>query len=346
MFREYRADQLAVIKAKYGTEGDVLEAPLLIETKARDMLQHYVSVVMPEGFKAQVVATSRRAAVLYREKLLAARDELVAKLKALPAVTLTLPEGEIDELDREKQFLVRAHRLLERLQALDVAVVISGDHNDPESWWDWTDKDEQEEYIKRFKRRLATDRTEKTDPLSILVVNNMLITGFDAPVEQVMYLDHKVVAHDLLQAVARVNRTSGSKKCGYVVDYIGIARHLNEALQDYDREDTEGTLIDIGVELPTLLDRRDRAVALFTERASRICLDRCRSASICWPTSLSGHSSSTGCACFMRLSTSSNIGRKCLPMSSETPSCSASPTRWRRTCTATRCSTCLAWPRR
>jgi len=266
MFREYTADELAVIKAKYATEGDVLEAPMLIETKARDMLRHYVSVVMPEGFKAQVVATSRRAAVLYREKLLAARDELVAKLQALPAVTLALPEGEIDELDHEKQFLVRAHRLLERLQALDVAVVISGDHNDPEPWWDWTDKDKQEEYIKRFKRKLGTDRTEKTDPLSILVVNNMLITGFDAPVEQVMYLDRKVVAHDLLQAVARVNRTSGSKKCGYVVDYIGVARHLNEALQDYDREDTEGTLLDIGVELPTLLDRRDRAVALFTEK--------------------------------------------------------------------------------
>jgi len=105
----------------------------------------------------------------------------------------------------------------------------------------------------------------RTDPLSLLVVNNMLITGFDAPLEQVMYLDRKVIAHDLLQAVARVNRTSGRKKCGYVVDYIGIARHLNDALEDYDSEDTTGTLIDINVELPKLLDRRDRAVAVFTD---------------------------------------------------------------------------------
>ena len=99
----------------------------------------------------------------------------------------------------------------------------------------------------------------------MLVVNNMLITGFDAPVEQVMYLDRKVFAHDLLQAVARVNRISGRKKCGYVVDYIGVARHLNDALKEYDSEDTTGTMIDIGVELPKLLDRRDRAVAVFTD---------------------------------------------------------------------------------
>jgi type I restriction enzyme R subunit len=75
-----------------------------------------------------------------------------------------------------------------------------------------------------------------------------------------------VVAHDLLQAIARVNRTYGRKKCGYVVDYIGVARHLNDALKDYDGEDTKGALIDINVELPKLIDRRNRAVAVFTDR--------------------------------------------------------------------------------
>jgi type I restriction enzyme, R subunit len=94
----------------------------------------------------------------------------------------------------------------------------------------------------------------------------MLLTGFDAPVEQVMYLDRKIVAHDLLQAIARVNRTFRQKKCGYVVDYIGIARHLNEALKDYDGGDIEGALIDISVELPKLLDRRARVVSIFMDR--------------------------------------------------------------------------------
>ncbi|MFO1431537.1 MAG: DEAD/DEAH box helicase family protein [Candidatus Competibacteraceae bacterium] len=266
LFRDYTPDELAIIKAKYATEGDVLEAPLLIEQKARDMLRHYVAVVLPEGYKAQVVATSRQAAVTYYEKLLEARDELVAALGALPAALLALSEDAVEKLDPERRFLLRAHPLLPTLRALDIAVVFSGNHNDPESWWNWSDKGKQNERIRHFKRKLAIEKTDKTDPLSILVVNNMLLTGFDAPVEQVLYLDRKMVAHDLLQAVARVNRTCGTKTCGYVVDYIGVARHLNEALEDYDGEDTAGALLDIGTELPALLDRRARAVAIFTDR--------------------------------------------------------------------------------
>lgn len=265
MFRDYEPGELAVIKAKYATEGDVLEAPMLIEQKARDLIRHYVSVVLPEGYKAQVVATSRQAAVTYIEKLEQARRELVVELEGIAPEVLALSDDQIEQLDRPTRFLVRAHPQLTKLRALEFAVVVSGDHNDPESWWDWADKTKQDDRIKRFKRKLAPEKTEKTDPLAMLIVNNMLLTGFDAPVEQVLYLDRKIVAHDLLQAIARVNRTCGRKKCGYVVDYIGVARHLNQALKDYDGEDTEGTLIDINVELPKLLDRRARAVAVFTD---------------------------------------------------------------------------------
>jgi len=266
MFRDYSEDELAVIKAKYGTEDDVLEAPLLIEKKAGDMIRHYAGVVLPEKFKAQVVATSRRAAITFREKLLAARDELVKEIEALPEDKLALPEDELEKLDEDTQFLVKAHPSLPLLKALEIATLISGNHNDPESWREWSDKHRQDVYTSRFKRKLAPAKSDKSDPLAILAVNNMLLTGFDAPVEQVMYLDRKVVAHDLLQAIARVNRTCGGKSCGYVVDYIGIARHLKEALKDYDGEDTEGSLVNISVELPKLIDRRNRAVAVFTDR--------------------------------------------------------------------------------
>ncbi|MGI8603079.1 MAG: type I restriction endonuclease subunit R [Verrucomicrobiales bacterium] len=266
MFRDYTTEELAVIKARYATDGDVMEAPMLIDQKARDMIRHYTEVVLPEGFKAQVVATSRQAAMTYLDKLTQARSELVAELEAVPTATLALSDDDVEKLDAQTRFLVRAHRQLPRLRALEIAAVFSGHHNDPESWWTWADKGQQEDFIKRFKRKFAPASTDKTDPLSILVVMNMLLTGFDAPVEQVLYLDRKMVAHDLLQAIARVNRTCGQKKCGYVVDYIGVARHLNEALNDYDGEDTEGALIDISVELPKLLDRRARAVAVFTDR--------------------------------------------------------------------------------
>lgn len=266
MFRDYTPEELAVIKAKYATEGDVMEAPMLIEQKARDMIRHFAGVVLPEGFKAQVVATSRQAAITYLEKLENARGELISALEALPDATLVLPDNEMEQLDEETRFLISIYPELPKLQALEMAAIFSGNHNDPESWWDWADKAKQEVFIKRFKRKFGQSKTDKTDPLSILVVMNMLLTGFDAPVEQVLYLDRKIVAHDLLQAIARVNRTSGAKKCGYVVDYIGVARHLTEALSDYDGDDIAGSMIDIALELPKLFDRRARAVAVFTDR--------------------------------------------------------------------------------
>lgn len=70
----------------------------------------------------------------------------------------------------------------------------------------------------------------------------MLITGFDAPIEQVMYLDNVIREHNLLQAIARVNRVAHNKSCGYVVDYVGIAHHLRQALAVYDEKDVEEIL--------------------------------------------------------------------------------------------------------
>ena len=103
----------------------MLEAPLLIEQKARDMMRHYASVVLPEGFKAQVVATSRQAAVTYHEKLEQARQQLVTELEALPPTLLALPEDEIEQLDAHTRFLVRTHSELAKLRALEIAAVIS-----------------------------------------------------------------------------------------------------------------------------------------------------------------------------------------------------------------------------
>ena len=266
LFKDYTATELAIIKAKYATDDDVMEAPMLIERKARDMIRHYASVVLPEGYKAQVVATSRRAVMIYLEKLALARDELVEALEALPPDLFTLSEEDRAKLEPESAFLLELHPRLSRLRAMEFAAAFSGNHNDPESWREWTDKARQQTTVERFKRRWGECPTDKEDPLSMLVVMNMLLTGFDAPVEQVLYLDRKIVAHDLLQAIARVNRTHGGKKCGYVVDYVGVAKHLAKALEGYDTEDTAGAMIDIAKELPVLLDLRARAVGVFTSR--------------------------------------------------------------------------------
>ena len=67
----------------------------------------------------------------------------------------------------------------------------------------------------------------------------MLLTGFDAPVEQVMYIDKRLREHNLLQAIARVNRVAKGKHRGFIVDYIGLANHLTEALSIYAEEDAQ-----------------------------------------------------------------------------------------------------------
>jgi type I restriction enzyme R subunit len=94
----------------------------------------------------------------------------------------------------------------------------------------------------------------------------MLLTGFDAPIEGVMYLDRPIREAELLQAIARVNRTGHGKKAGIIVDYYGVARHLKDALAAYAADDIDGALRSLKDEIPTLRDRHRRVVDLFTTR--------------------------------------------------------------------------------
>jgi type I restriction enzyme R subunit len=95
MFHEKSPAELEAIKRKYATKGNVLEAPKLIDAKARDILRHYVEFILPNGLKAQVVAYSRLAAVRYREALTKARDELVQDAIELDENTRKLGDVEL-----------------------------------------------------------------------------------------------------------------------------------------------------------------------------------------------------------------------------------------------------------
>jgi len=264
LFTERSPEELALIKAKYATTGDVLEAPKLIAAKASDMLRHYVDVVLPNGFKAQVVSTSRRAAIRYREQFEEARDVLVAELETLDPTLLVLTEEEVEELGAEQQFLIRAHAQLDLIRELEFATVMSKRHNQPSSWDEWSDKTKSEARIARFKKPLSENK------LAFLCVKSMLLTGFDAPVEQVLYLDRAMRGHQLLQAIARVNRTRLGKTCGLVVDYFGVARHLRDALAVYTHTDVVGALTSIKDELPKLADRHARVVSVFADEGLEI----------------------------------------------------------------------------
>ncbi|WP_070987937.1 type I restriction endonuclease subunit R [Halofilum ochraceum] len=260
LFRERTAEELEAIKKKYATKGQILEAPKLIEEKAGDMLRHYVRHILPNAFKAQVVAYSRNAAVRYQAELEAARNALLAEADALIPGDKALNDTALLQRPPQVQAAVQAWRHRDLLAQMEFAAVISGSHNDPPEWAQWSDGTAVKEHIKRFKKPLVDDNPDKADPLAFLVVKSMLLTGFDAPIEAVMYLDRPIREAELLQAVARVNRTGHGKQSGIVVDYYGVANHLKEALAAYSADDVEGALQSVKDELPILRDRHLRVI--------------------------------------------------------------------------------------
>lgn len=119
-----------------------------------------------------------------------------------------------------------------------------------------TEKQAQADTIEQF--------LDKNDPLCFLIVCDMLITGFDAPIEQVMYLDKSLREHSLLQAIARVNRVYDENKTyGLIVDYYGISFHLQEALAIFDAKDIDGVMSPIAGEMPRLQQRHRFALSFF-----------------------------------------------------------------------------------
>ena len=269
-FREYTERERTTIRQRYGNEPDILEAPRLIEEKARDMMLHYAGEVLPNGFKAQVVAVSRKAAVRYHEALMKGKADLLTALDAVPNETLELSQDELAGQPEWTQYLVRVHRHRERLRELEIAVVVSADHKDPQSWGQWTGEAERENHERLFKLPFTHEDLNKRSPLGILVVKNMLLTGFDAPVEQVLYLDRKMADHELLQAIARVNRKKNGKPHGYVVDYAGVADALAAAIKAVrDLEEGEsagGGITSLHEALPRLREAHQRVMQVFTSR--------------------------------------------------------------------------------
>lgn len=151
-------------------------------------------------------------------------------------------------------------------EPLEAQVIFSGDNNDkPHLKAHFTTKAEQEKLIQRFKKPIEKDK------LCFLIVKDMLLTGFDAPIEQVMYLDRPLKEHNLLQAIARVNRTCTQevdkkviiKQCGYVVDYYGIPNFLEEALAIFDQEELGSPMQSIDELYKEMLSYREAVMNLF-----------------------------------------------------------------------------------
>ena len=148
-------------------------------------------------------------------------------------------------------------KTLDDLEAPPSEVIISGTHNDPAYLSKYTDSAHQKQVIKNFTKPMDED------PTSFLIVKDMLLTGFDAPIAQVMYIDRSLKDHTLMQAIARVNRTYKGKACGYVVDYYGLSDYLTDALKQFSSEDVEGTYHTLKDEIPRLKAAHTRVAAIF-----------------------------------------------------------------------------------
>jgi type I restriction enzyme, R subunit len=249
LFQDRSAEELLAIKKKYGASGDILEAEQRISAIAADMVEHYIAHILPNGFKAQVVCHSKLAAVRYQTAIERALNQQLETLKAAP----NTDKG-----------------LIQKIAFLKTAVVISSDGTNEAAYvtqarrqakaWNAVDN-----FCKPFN---LEDPDQQYTGIAFLIVCDMLLTGFDAPIEQVMYIDKKIREHTLLQAIARTNRISQGKKRGYVVDYIGLANHLTEALTLYAASDEQQELAlglkNITSEMPVLEERYQRLLQLFS----------------------------------------------------------------------------------
>jgi type I restriction enzyme R subunit len=148
-------------------------------------------------------------------------------------------------------------KTLDELGAPPSEVIISGDHNDEAYLAQHTDKVKQKKAIENFPKPLSEN------PTAFLIVKDMLLTGFDAPIAQVMYIDRKLQDHTLMQAIARVNRTYKGKTCGFVVDYYGLSQHLTDALELFTSDDVDGTIASLKDEIPKLKATHTVAMSFF-----------------------------------------------------------------------------------
>lgn len=221
--------QKADLKKKFSKAKLVEKTEQRIHEVARDISDHFTKnwgvdkTGERSGFKGMVVTPDKASAVMYKKAF-----DLIGKVTT--EVIISSPD------DREGNEDIHE-------EPTDEVV----------AFW----KKMEAKYGKDFERSLI-NQFKKTDYPDLIIVVSKLLTGFDEPRVVVMYVCKKLVGHNLLQAIARVNRVSQGKQYGFIIDYEGIIGELDEAMNtysnigDFDETDLEGTLTDIKKEIEKL----------------------------------------------------------------------------------------------
>ena len=149
------------------------------------------------------------------------------------AITSVRPQWHSDELNKGK-----------------IKVVMTSSSSDPHTWgMHKTTKAQRDQLSKRLK--------DENDDLELVIVRDMWLTGFDVPSMHTMYIDKPMKGHNLMQAIARVNRVFREKQGGLIVDYIGIADSLKHALSQYTESDRKTTGVDTDQAVNIMLEKLD-----------------------------------------------------------------------------------------
>ena len=221
--------QKAVLKKRFSTMSKLSGVRQLIYATALDISEHYTKTWQGTGRKAQLVAPTKAAAIKFKQEL----DNIGDVTSAVIISPSDDREGN-EEVDVESKDGVRAF---------------------------WDDMMKQYGSEEEYNRKI-TDDFKASGDLEILIVVSKLLTGFDAPRNTVLYICKPLKEHNLLQAIARVNRLfeegGDSKDKGYIIDYEGLGGELSKstlqysAFAGYDEEDVAGSLYDIREELRQL----------------------------------------------------------------------------------------------
>ena len=228
--------QTTDLKKKFSRTDSLNQTEQRIYAISIDISKHYADNWQNTGFKAMLVTPKKKVAIQYKKFL----DEIG---KVSSEVLITAPD------DREGEEIAYGDTAQE---VKDFWKRMMDEHGTPQKY--------QENLISRFK---------KQDIPELMIVVDKLLTGFDEPKVAVMYLDRNLKGHTLLQAVARVNRTCEGKDFGYIIDYYGVLRELDDALSiysEYDEDDRKvfrDTLVPVSDKIAELPQRHSDLWELF-----------------------------------------------------------------------------------
>tara|TARA_R110000765_G_scaffold88399_2_gene169035 strand:- start:8 stop:2170 length:2163 start_codon:yes stop_codon:yes gene_type:complete len=213
------------LKRKFSQKGEIYKTEGRIELVAHDISDHFQNFKQL-GLKGQLACDSKASAIRYKNSL-----DKIAKVSSVVAMSPPDTREGHDVVDQESKDLVQ------NWWKSNVAQTFGGDE-------------------KKYTKAIIKD-FERDDGPDIMIVVNKLLTGFDEPKNTVLYIDKPLKEHNLIQAIARVNRLHSKKQFGYLIDYRGILKELDTTIEKYQNlaESTQGGF-DID-ELKGLYNRMD-----------------------------------------------------------------------------------------